>query len=59
MNIFANFISLLNVIINLVKVIVSWPTAVVVIVFMLRKDISKIVEKVDLKGINKNIFKEK
>lgn len=49
MNIFANFISLLNVIVGLVKVIVSWPMAVVVIVFILRKDISKMIEKMDFK----------
>lgn len=49
MNGFNNFISLLNVIVSLVKVIVSWPTAVVVIVFILRKDISKIGEKMDFK----------
>lgn len=59
MNIFANFISLLNVIVSLVKVIVSWPMAVVVIVFILRKDISRMIEKMDFQGITKNIFKDK
>lgn len=59
MNIFANFISLLNVIVGLVKVIVSWPMAVVVIVFILRKDISKMIEKMDFQAMSKNIFRDK
>ena len=42
--------------INLIKVIICWPTAAVLIVFMLRKDISKIADKINFQ--DKDIFKK-
>lgn len=46
-------------IISILKVIICWPTAVVLIVFILRRDISKIVDRIDFQGISRNIFKDK